>query len=51
MIMKISFKLPADSTIYSYTGSWESFNAIYPKATVLKKESEPIWDEDLKMYV
>lgn len=49
--MKITFKLPGDSTVYSYNGSFESFNAIYPKATVLKKESDPIWDEQLQDYI
>lgn len=49
--MKITFKLPADSTSYSYIGSWKSFNTIYPKAIVIKKESEPIWDKELNMYI
>ena len=49
--MKITFKMPQDSTIYSYNGSWKSFNDIYPRAKVLKKESAKIWDEHLQMYI
>lgn len=49
--MKITFKLQSDSTVYTYSGHWESFNAIYPKATVLKKESVLVWDEQLQDYI
>lgn len=49
--MKITFKLPSDSTVYTYNGTWESFNTIYPKATVLKKESALVWDEQLQDYI
>jgi len=46
---KFTFKI--DSCTFTYNGTLESFNAIYPKAIILKKESAVIWDEELQDYI
>ena len=48
---RFTFKIQGDSTTYTYNGTLESFNSIYPNATIIKKESAPIWDEDLQDYI